>query len=101
MTSEAKTHFGWILAQVEGIKAEYKFHDARKWRFDYYHPPTKTAFEFEGIGSVKSRHTSIKGYTNDCEKYNEAQKMGIKVFRFTALNIHQLADYLPKQRDIY
>ena len=101
MTSDAKTHFGWMCTQVQGMVAEYKFHNTRKWRFDFYHHPTKTAYEFEGIGSVKSRHTSIKGYTNDCEKYNEAQKMGIKVYRFTTLNIGQLVDYLPKQTQIF
>lgn len=64
---------------------EYSFHPTRKWRFDFAYPDLKIAFEYEGIFSVKSRHTSIKGFSNDCEKYNEAQLLGWKVYRFTAI----------------
>lgn len=64
---------------------EYRFHPTRKWRFDFAYPDLKIAFEYEGIFSVKSRHTSITGFSNDCDKYNEAQWLGWKVYRFTAI----------------
>lgn len=83
------------MMSVSGIKTEYKFHPTRRWRFDYYHPETKTAFEYEGIIAAKSRHTSITGYTADCDKYNAAAQMGIKVFRFTPLNYQSIINYLP------
>jgi hypothetical protein len=94
-TFKQKSDFHIIMLSVKGIKQEYKFHPNRKWRFDYYHPETKQAYEYEGIIAGKSRHTSLKGYTNDTEKYNNAAQMGIKVYRFTALNYQSVIDYLP------
>lgn len=79
---------------IPGIIQEYKFHPKRRWKFDYYNPITNQAFEYEGIFSMKSRHTSLKGYSADCEKYNEASNMGIKVYRFTALNFKSVLNYI-------
>jgi hypothetical protein len=39
--------------------------------------------------ATKSRHTSVTGFTNDCEKYNAAQLLGWKVLRYTVLNKSQ------------
>jgi hypothetical protein len=51
------------------------------------------------MSNAKSRHTSLKGIGNDCDKYNEAAKMGIKVYRFTALNYMSVINYLPKTKN--
>jgi len=51
-------------------------------------PALKVAVEYEGIYG-KSRHTTMSGYTGDCEKYNEAQILGWRVLRFTAKNIRK------------
>lgn len=69
-----------------GVKweKEYKFHPVRKWRFDYACPELKIAIEYEGLFSAKSRHTTVTGFTGDCEKYNAAQIEGWIVLRFTA-----------------
>ena len=69
-------------------KREHRFHGKRRWRFDYAFPDRKIAVEYEGVCmtmSDKSRHTTITGYSNDCEKYNEAAMAGWKVLRFTAV----------------
>lgn len=58
----------------------------RKWRFDFSFNEILTAFEYEGIIAGKSRHTTITGYTGDADKYNRAQQLGWKVYRYTALN---------------
>jgi len=93
---KARQDFHAIMMSVEGMKAEYKFHPQRRWRLDYFHPETSSAYEYEGIyGGVKSRHTTLKGYTGDTNKYNEAARMGIKVFRFTAKNYQSVINYLP------
>jgi hypothetical protein len=63
---------------------EYKFHPVRKWRFDYFFPDKKLAVEFEGGVFVGGGHTRGLIYGKNCEKYNEAAIMGIKVLRFTA-----------------
>jgi len=65
-------------------RREYKFHPNRHWRFDYALVDKRIAIEYEGIyGRGQSRHTNVKGYRNDCEKYNEAQILGWKVIRIT------------------
>jgi len=71
---------GWML------ETEFKFHPHRKWRFDYALPARKIAIEYEGQAyqGGKSRHNTIKGFENDCEKYSTASIMGWKVVRVTA-----------------
>lgn len=63
---------------------EHKFHPTRKWRFDWAIPDLKIAIEYEGLHSAKSRHTTITGFSNDCEKYNAAALLGWIVLRYTA-----------------
>ena len=85
-----------LLLQQSGAVSEYRFHDKRLWRFDFAFPDLKIAFEYEGVGGVRSRHVSLVGYSNDCEKYNEAQRLGWRVYRFTALMIQdgRFVDFL-------
>jgi very-short-patch-repair endonuclease len=65
---------GWDLAR------EYRFHPTRMWRFDFAFPSVKLAVEIDGRG----RHQSIKGVRDDCEKLNEAIRLGWRVMRFPA-----------------
>jgi hypothetical protein len=59
---------------------EVKFHPSRRWRFDFV--IGNLAIEVEGgIWMNKSRHTSSKGFINDCEKYAEALILGYRVIR--------------------
>jgi hypothetical protein len=76
------------------LEEEYKFHEARKWRFDWCIPSLKIAIEYEGINSAKSRHTTMKGYTGDSNKYNSAQARGYRVIRLTVLNYKTLFSQL-------
>ena len=64
-------------------ETEYRFHDKRRWRFDFAFPEEKIAVEIEGGTFSKSRHTTGTGYEKDCEKYNAAVLNGWRVFRFT------------------
>lgn len=66
--------------------SEFKFHETRQWRFDIAIPSLKIAIEYEGIMSRKSRHTTVTGYTKDCEKYNAATIAGWRVLRYNAIN---------------
>jgi very-short-patch-repair endonuclease len=63
--------------------AEYKFHEKRKWRFDYANLEHKIAIEIEGGAYTNGRHTRGTGFINDMEKYNEAAILGWVVFRIT------------------
>ena len=66
---------------------EHKFHPTRKWRFDFAWPDLKLALEVEGGLYGKSRHTSLSGYSADCEKYSHAALLGWRVLRCTTLHI--------------
>lgn len=75
---------------------EHKFHDVRRFRFDWAIVDLKIAIEYEGIFSKKSRHTTVKGYSIDIEKYNLALTEGWKVLRYTANNYQDLKTDLEK-----
>lgn len=85
-----------LMLQLMNIDfvAEHKFHEERKWRFDVAIPSLKIAIEYEGIMSRKSRHTTVTGYTKDCEKYNAATIAGWRVLRYNAINYKSLGDDL-------
>jgi hypothetical protein len=86
-----------------GLEEEYKFHAVRKWRFDWCIPSQKIAIEYEGLNSDKSRHTTLKGFTGDSNKYNTAQAAGWRIIRLTVLNyktlFKQLNGFLPAATD--
>ena len=75
---------------------EHYFAEPRKFRFDVALPVLKIAFEYEGLMSKKSRHTTAKGYTKDAEKYNLAQQLEWDVYRYTALNYKNFESDLKK-----
>lgn len=63
---------------------EYRFHDKRKWRFDYAWPDYKIALEVEGgIWMNKGAHNTGKAILRDIEKYNTATIMGWRIIRTT------------------
>ena len=71
---------------------EYKFHSQRRWRFDFAVVDARLAIEVEGItyfgknknGSMKlGRHQTGRGMEADCEKYDEAMRLGWNVYRCT------------------
>ena len=63
--------------------AEHKFHQTRKWRFDFAWPEYKVALEVEGAVWTNGRHTRGSGFVRDMEKYNEAAKLGWRIIRTT------------------
>lgn len=79
------------LKLISSYVKELKFDEVRRFRFDWAIPELKLAIEYEGLNSKKSRHTTKKGYTGDCVKYNTAIINGWKVLRYTALNYSDFA----------
>lgn len=67
---------------IEIVK-EYKFHQTRKWRFDYAFPFLMIAVEVDGGVWTGGRHINPAGYINDMEKLNTAASMGWLVLRIT------------------
>jgi len=66
---------------------EYRFDNTRRWRFDFAWPEKLVSVEIEGGIYRGGRHTSIKGFTADCEKYNAAALQGWQVLRFTPQHV--------------
>lgn len=79
---------------------ELRFHHKRKFKFDWAIQDLKIAIEYEGLMSNKSGHTTVTGYTSDCEKYNLAQIEGWTVLRYTALNYKNLDNDLRKMLNL-
>lgn len=89
----AKMHWWlkvWCQERGYELKKDHKFHDVRMWKLDFAIMELKIGIEYEGLMSEKSRHTTLVGYSDDATKYNEAQQLGWKVFRYTVINYKQV-----------
>ena len=91
----AKNEMQAILARYS-FTEEYRFDKVRRFKFDWANEEKKIAIEYEGLMSEKSGHTTVNGYTSNCDKYNLATILGWKVLRYTALNFKQLETDLKK-----
>jgi very-short-patch-repair endonuclease len=84
------------LTLLQGIRGdslpeperEYRFHDSRKWRFDFAWPDQMLAVEIEGGQWIRGRHNRPKGLEQDAEKYNAAMIDGWTVIRVTTSMVH-------------
>lgn len=73
----------WAPYEIETPEAEFKFHPSRRWKFDFCFVRHRIAVEIEGAIWTQGRHTRGSGFLKDMEKYNEAGRLGYRVFRFT------------------
>jgi len=62
---------------------EFRFHNVRRFRFDWADPVNKVAIEINGGVWVGGRHTSGAGFIKDMEKLNLATVMGYKILQYT------------------
>lgn len=85
--AEEELAFQLNATGIDGFVREYRFHDVRRWRFDFAWPSRKVAVEVEGGTFTGGRHTRGLGFRKDCEKYNTALLDGWKVLRFPAEQI--------------
>ena len=71
------------------FEREFRFCD-RRWRFDFvvWSPGIPgVAVEIEG-GSYTGGHKRGKAYESDCDKNNEAMRLGWQVYRFTPAHVN-------------
>jgi very-short-patch-repair endonuclease len=59
----------------------------RQWRLDWAFVYHRVAVEVEGGYAVQGRHTSVKGFLNDQEKYNALALLGWRLLRVTPRDI--------------
>ena len=93
-----------LTKQYGGVHyEELKFDSVRKFKFDFAivipqedKQPIEIGIEYEGLMSEKSGHTTVAGYTSNCEKYNLATCLGWRMLRYTALNYKELENDLRK-----
>jgi very-short-patch-repair endonuclease len=85
------------LCRAAGLPApvaEYRFHPARKWRFDYAWPDHKLAVEIDGGVWAQGRHTRGAGFIADQQKTNAAALLGFFVLRYTPDRLNECIDDL-------
>ena len=75
---------------------EYQFDEERKFRFDWAIPALKFYFEYDGLQSDKSGHTTLTGYTSDTEKRSLATDLGWRGKHYTILNYKNIIKDLEK-----
>jgi hypothetical protein len=75
------------LNNIEVPTPEYKFHNTRKWRFDYCWIDKKIALEVEGGVWTNGRHTRGSGFIKDMEKYNNAALLGYRIIKCTPTSL--------------
>lgn len=85
-----------LLTQITTVEPvrEFRFHPVRKWRFDFAWPDKMIAVEVEGGSWSGGSHVNPIGFAKDCEKYNQATKMGWRVYRIVGKQIDQ--EYLEE-----
>ena len=66
---------------------EYRFHEDRKWRADFFIAEYSILIEIEGSVWVQGRHTRGAGFLADMEKYNTATMQGYRVLRFSTQQV--------------
>ncbi len=95
-----KYQFEAVLKGIyPNVIKELKFVPNRQFAADFYIEELNCLIEWEGIICKKSGHTTIKGYSSNCEKYNFASKLGYKLLRYTVKNCNNIAadlEYLKK-----
>ena len=70
-------------------RREYMFHPTRRWRADYCWIDAKLIIEIEGVNpKAITRHTSISGFIEDCNKYNFAAELGWVVLRYVPKKVN-------------
>lgn len=77
-------YYWQMLSKLElAPVSEYRFDDARMWRFDFAWVKAKVAVEIDGGLYMKGRHVSPEGFQKDCYKINRAVELGWRVLRYS------------------
>jgi very-short-patch-repair endonuclease len=61
---------------------EHRFHQTRRWRFDFARPDLRLAIEIDGGIWTGGRHSGGQGQIDDMEKSNQAVALGWQILHF-------------------
>ncbi len=96
--------FQCVALKLPCPEREYRFHETRRWRFDFAWPELMVAVECEGGIHVQGRHSRGKSMESDMTKYNAATELGWRVFRYSTdmitsgTAIDQIEGFLASER---
>ena len=103
--SREKDHIESVFKKL-GLKVipEYAFVPGRRFKSDWFIPSKNILIEYEGLifannkkgSSGISRHTSIRGFSRDMEKYNFCTKLGYRLLRYSAINYKNIEQDLKE-----
>ncbi len=86
------------VGKGRGLRKRLAAARLRDWRADLAWVDQKLLVELEGGTFTGGRHVRPKGFADDCQKYNDAQRLGFKVFRYTSDMIQ--SDFWSIMQDI-
>lgn len=92
------------LAGLPEPETQHKFHDKRRWRFDFAWPDRMLAAEVNGGTWVNGRHNRGSSVPKEYEKLNHAVLAGWQVLLFTSdmvndgTAVQYLIDYFDSAR---
>ena len=69
----------WRAAGLPPAAAEFRFHPARQWRFDFAWPAARVAVEVQGGIWTRGRHTRGAALLREWEKLNTAAALGWRI----------------------
>lgn len=84
LEAQFAAYYKMLAPDLPALKAEYRFHPIRKWRFDFALIDLQIAIELEGGVYGNGRHNRAKGFIADCDKYNAATVLGWRLLRYTS-----------------
>ena len=81
-----------LIFQALGVDIvrEYRFHETRKWRWDWALPAIKVCFEYQGLNfghGGASGHQTIKGIVGENHKYSEGSIAGWCIILVNAVSV--------------
>lgn len=83
--SDPKQDLGLYLDAL-GFEREVRFHETRRWRFDFARGDIAVEYE-GGVFGEAGGHRATGKFLRDLEKYSMAAAMGWKVIRVTAREV--------------
>ena len=79
-----------LACRIAGLpepERQFRFDKMRQWKADFRWG--NLLVEIEGGEWGKSRHTTGKGFNDDCVKYNAMTQAGYRLLRFTGTMIRE------------